>query len=341
MRKLHQLAVIFTSTGLGNLFRIARPFFKNEVPILTYHRVINVEQNYPFDSDLISATPKTFKQQMEYIKLNYHPISMAEFINAIENNTRLPKNSIMVTFDDGFEDNYTNAYPVLKKLSIPATFFVTTSYIGQSGTIWYERLAYFFNKNTVEKITVKELSLEFNLTKTNRQECYQELIEALKLIDDSKREMILNTLYSEYGNPYLDISAQDKKLSQFMTWEQLHELSQNNITINAHSHTHPILSMLTREQLNFELSEPKKLIEEKLNSVVESIAYPVGQEDSISDTIRRETLNNKYKVGFSFISGMCDLNNLDKFNIKRLHVDQDYPFPIFKSMLSFPNIFAE
>jgi len=341
MRKLYRLATIFTSTRFDKLFRIARPLFCNEVAILTYHRVIDTEKNYPFDSDLISATPDSFAKQMRYIKSSYHPISMSKFIDSIENDKKLPKNAIMVTFDDGFDDNYKNAYPILKELDIPATFFVSTDYIGKPDTIWYERLAYFFNRGTSQNIIIKELNLEFMLSESNKQECYIELIEKFKLIDDKKRKDILNALYKKYGDPYLNISSKDKKLSQFMTWEQLKELSENNITINAHSHSHPILSMLSPEELNFELNEPKKIIEEKLCSTVESLAYPVGQEESISDSVKIETKKNNYKVAFSFISGMCDLNNVDKFNIKRLHVEKEYPFALFKSMLSFPKIFAE
>jgi len=341
MRKLHQLALLFTTTGMDKLFRIVRPFFYNEIPILTYHRIIKQEKNYPFDSDLISATPESFAQQMKYIKLFYTPITMAEFINSIDKNKHLPKNAIMITFDDGFEDNYTNAYPILKKLNIPATFFVTTDYIGKTETIWYEQLAYFFNRTTEKNIIISELSLKFKLNNKNKFACYKELIEQLKLNNDYKRKSILKNLYSKYGNPYLKISPKESDLSRFMSWEQLKELSENNITINSHSHSHPILSKLSPKQLRFELSESKKIIEDKLDLIVESIAYPVGQENSISDAVCLETVRNNYKVGFSFISGICDLNDYDKFNIKRLHVEQDDPFSLFKSNLSFPKLFAE
>jgi len=341
MRKLHQMATIFTAVGIDKLFRIARPFFYNEIPILTYHRVINTDKNYPFDSDLISATPTSFEQQMNFVKANYTAISMTEFISSLESNKQLPKNPILITFDDGFDDNYFNAYPILKKLDIPATFFVTTDYIGKQDTIWYERLAYFFNNTKANNIVIDELSLKLEVTETNRFACYQDLIESLKLNKDDLRKSILNSLYNKYGDPYLNISTKEKCLSQFMTWEHLNELSQNNITIDSHSHTHPILSMLSQKQLSFELSESKKLIEERLKNRVKSIAYPVGQENSISTAVRNEAMKQQYAIGFSFISGMCDLNSIDKFNIKRLHIELDYPMALFKSILSLPAIFAE
>ena len=341
MRKLHKAAAVFTRTGMHNLFRKMRPYFCNELPILTYHRVISSPCNYPFDSNLISACPDVFQQQMKYIKSNYNPISMSEFIEALDNRKNLPKNSVMVTFDDGFEDNYRNAYPILKELDIPATFFVATDYIGKSETIWYERLAYFFNRVNTHEIYIKELNLTFSLNENNNLPHYENLIEQLKIINDSQRSKILHTLYQEYGDPYLNIPANEDKLSKFMTWEQLKEMSKNNMTIASHSHTHPILSMLPQEKLHTELSVSKKIIEKNLGTPVNSIAYPDGQEESFSKAVRNEVVANNYKAGFSFMPGVCDLNNVDKYNIKRLHVNSNDTLSLFKAMLSFPNVFAE
>ncbi len=341
MRKLHKAAAIFTATGMHTLLRLMRPYFCNEVPILTYHRVTATGNNYPFDGNLISASPKTFYQQMKYISSNYHPVSMAEFIEAVDGNKTLPKNAVMVTFDDGFEDNYTNAYPILKEFNIPATFFVATDYIGKHETIWYERLAYFFNRVKVKEVNIKSLHLSFKINKKDKLSHYDEFIEQLKIISNSQRIKILYALYQEYGDPYLNIPTDEDKLSKFMTWEQLKELSQNNMTIAAHSHTHPILSMLSQDKIQYELSESKKMIERNLNTRVDCIAYPDGQEESFSEIVRKETIANKYKVGFSFLPGICDFNNMDRYNIKRLHVNNNDTLSLFKAMLSFPNLFAE
>jgi peptidoglycan/xylan/chitin deacetylase (PgdA/CDA1 family) len=71
-----------------------------------------------------------FEKQMQYLSKVYNPISLEKMAQHIQNGTSLPSKAIAVTFDDGYQDNYENAYPILKKYNIPATFFLTTGFIG-------------------------------------------------------------------------------------------------------------------------------------------------------------------------------------------------------------------
>ncbi len=71
-----------------------------------------------------------FEKQMQYLSKAYNPISLERMAQHIQNGTSLPSKAIAVTFDDGYQDNYENAYPILKKYNIPATFFLTTGFIG-------------------------------------------------------------------------------------------------------------------------------------------------------------------------------------------------------------------
>ena len=71
-----------------------------------------------------------FENQMQYLSKVYNPISLEKMAQHIQNGTSLPSKAIAVTFDDGYQDNYENAYPILKRYNIPATFFLTTSFIG-------------------------------------------------------------------------------------------------------------------------------------------------------------------------------------------------------------------
>jgi len=71
-----------------------------------------------------------FENQMQYLSKVYNPISLERIAQHIQNGTPLPSKAIAVTFDDGYQDNYENAYPILKKYNIPVTFFLTTSFIG-------------------------------------------------------------------------------------------------------------------------------------------------------------------------------------------------------------------
>jgi len=93
--------------------------------IICYHCV--KDEAFPH---LRPAKVTDFENQMQYLSKVYNPISLERMAQYIQNCTSLPSKAIAVTFDDGYRDNYENAYPILKKYHIPATVFLTTGFIG-------------------------------------------------------------------------------------------------------------------------------------------------------------------------------------------------------------------
>ena len=79
-----------------------------------------------------STTPQTFMEQMEYLRQHYNIVSLEDVRKYVDEGLDLPKNSLAITFDDGFFDNYSVAYPYLKQHNLPATIFVATSYTGDT-----------------------------------------------------------------------------------------------------------------------------------------------------------------------------------------------------------------
>ncbi len=112
---------------------VSRSFFeskKEQVIVLLYHRVANVQESW----ELQAVPPDEFEKQLVYLKKYYHVISLKTFVDALKNGfDRLPvkhgRRFVVITFDDGFKDNYTNAFPLLKKYQVPATFYVSTGFI--------------------------------------------------------------------------------------------------------------------------------------------------------------------------------------------------------------------
>lgn len=94
-----------------------------KVVVLNYHKVDNMNIS-------LSVNPKDFDEQMAYLKEEgYSTISPEQLIDNLENGTSLPDKPLIITFDDGYLDNYTNAYPILKKYGFTATIFVVTDFI--------------------------------------------------------------------------------------------------------------------------------------------------------------------------------------------------------------------
>src|SRR3989338_5209539 len=107
----------------------------NWVPILCYHRICPMEE-VGKDSRSLCVTPKQFERQMFLLKaLGYQPTTLQELSAHLKDQKNIKKRSIVLTFDDGYEDNYTYAFPLLKKYSFPATIFLVTDWIGKKN-VW-------------------------------------------------------------------------------------------------------------------------------------------------------------------------------------------------------------
>ena len=98
------------------------------VPIIMYHKIDGNSL-----SSKLSVSPKSFRVQMTFLKrYNYNVVKLEDVSEPVKKN-RFKSKTIAITFDDGYEDNYFNAYPVLKELGLPATIFIITGMVGTTG----------------------------------------------------------------------------------------------------------------------------------------------------------------------------------------------------------------
>ncbi len=103
-----------------------------------YH---HVDYSASGDSSSTVVTPQTFERQMEFLKLHrYRVMELSELIRRVKAGERIPSKTVSITFDDGYLDNFTNAFPVLKKMRFTATIFVISSNVGREGWLSEEDL---------------------------------------------------------------------------------------------------------------------------------------------------------------------------------------------------------
>ena len=109
---------------------------KYVTPILMYHHINGVAY-----LELTSVSPQSFDQQMAYLKNHkYNVIRLDELVKAINQGKKLPRKTAVLTFDDGYDDNYTYAFPILKKYGFPAVFFIPTDLINTHGFMTWDQL---------------------------------------------------------------------------------------------------------------------------------------------------------------------------------------------------------
>lgn len=122
---------LFLGIGIGVIFRI-----NYCPPVLMYHAI---DENW--DKSKLSVSPSAFLKQMTFLsEKGYRVISLGEMADFVVKNQSTPSKSAVITFDDGFENNFLYAYPVLKRLNFPAVIFVTADWIGKEGYLTTEQI---------------------------------------------------------------------------------------------------------------------------------------------------------------------------------------------------------
>jgi len=148
---------------LGNncSFRLSRSLSKNRLIVLYYHRVVHKEECKEIDPrEGMYTDIDVFAKQMEFLKKYYNFVSESSIVKAIENNKPLTDYPLWLTFDDGWSDNYINAFPILRKYNIPATFFVTTGYIdGIFSPNKFRRKDYFMAWQQIKEVSEHGISI--------------------------------------------------------------------------------------------------------------------------------------------------------------------------------------
>ena len=337
MSKKEILAKCIDTLIPDSLYRYIINMCQSNFVVLAYHRVIDVDHDYPFDIELISASCKQFDEQMSFISKYFTPVTIEQVVDSYKNNLKLPKKAILVTFDDGFEDNYKNAFPILKKYSVPATIFLSTDFISSDNTLWFDRLSYFIMNYDLAPIQdVVKNKFKIDCRTNNKRTILEQVMEYVKVIPNSDREKLLSDLYNEYEFTY---KSKDKKLSTTLNWEQIKEMDNSCISFGSHTLSHPILSQLDTEELSHELIESKRIIEQKLEHDIDTIAYPVGTQSAFNSQVIRQAQKADYVLGFSYLSGANKWPLKNEFTINRYHVERYISTPLFKCMLSLQKIF--
>ena len=341
MNKKKLLAGALCHSGLMGLMPGLLPRLRGALRILAYHRVLDIEDEdkYPFDPELISASTSEFRWQMAWLKAHFYPMTFRTFLEMLDRGESIPSNAVIVTFDDGFEDNYTNAYPILREMDIPATVFLSTAYIGSTDTYWFDAVANCIYRMKTGRLRLPMLNLELDISDSvaSRRQLAEDVIETMKVVPEKTRIAALDDLLGQH--PLIDELTRNP-LSRPMTWEQVQEMSGNGMEFGSHSVSHPVLSRIGAEQLEFELHESRKTIQEKTGQSVDVIAYPVGGSMEYNDAVMSVVRNAGYRMGASYISGLNRLDALHRYDLRRIHVERYTSREEFQAALLFPKVFC-
>jgi len=251
-----------------------------------YHKVGDGYSNY-----FPSLKVKLFEKQIRFLRRFYQIVSL-ESLSATAGESGRTK--IAITFDDGYYCVYKYAYPILKKLAIPATVFIAASLTENNTPVWTDLVDCYLKERRNKLLGFPDKN-------------------TLKTLPDAQRLEVLKKMSEKITLP-----ANIQSALQMCSWNEIREMSKNNITFGGHTMTHPILSKISLEQAKYEIQESKKIIESKINKPVNTFAYPNGQPDDFNPEIKQIVKNAGYKLACSTIFGKNDLR-ADPYELKRIY----------------------
>ena len=275
--------------------------------ILVYHRVNN-------DHDLFfPATPiNVFTEQMKYLADHCCVLSLEDALARTKRND-LPENAIVLTFDDGYRDNYLYAYPVLRELSLPATIFLATDAIGSGRVLWHDKVFSAFRETRMCVLKgIGGSREEYSLSNLSEKlQAQDKIITFLRSLNDNERSFWIERLIEALVSDSRDL---DPKL--MLTWDDVKIMHQHGMSFGSHTVNHPILSRLTREKARREIYDSKQIIEHKLGSSVTTFAYPGGKKEDFNEETKKIVGEAGYTCGLTAIFGTNTIEQ-DSFELKR------------------------
>lgn len=274
--------------------------FAGKLLILMYHRVIpRSEVEKSFVQPGMYVTPETFERHLEWVTRHFQVVSLGSLL---ERWNRGDSNDAArlcaITFDDGWLDNYTHAYPLLRAYGVPASVFLPTDLIGTRDWLWSDRLGHLLRASTRMRKTFGDPDT---------------FIERAKALPVAARTDLIADLAAR-----LNVRCPDER--RFLTWDEVREMASGGIDFGSHTCSHAILTRLDEQSLQRELRRPLAVLGRELARPLPVIAYPNGNH---APAVVRAARAAGYIAAMTTEPGLESHRPIDRFRLKRIGVHED------------------
>ena len=329
--------------GMGFLAPVVglrRRWSKNPVAIFTYHSVRELPNGaVASDPGVVSATPEVFERQMRWLAEHHRVIGLDE-LEADLLRGRVPVDCAMVTFDDGYRDNFDVAFPILKRLGLPATFFLATRFISERKVFWWDRISYLLHHTRADRAAIS-YPCDLTIDLRDRRSAHRLLTAFVKRQHALDVERFLQGLGDALGVRFDRAVETELADALVLTWDQAREMRRHGMTIGSHTHSHRPLPTLPAADLRAELAASKRELEGQLQTDVRAIAYPVGSSLRRMPHILRAAEAAGYTVGFSNVPGSNALADpTARLDLRRMSIDPTITRRTFATMVAFPDVYG-
>ena len=242
LKELTRMGLSQAIVGAG-VARLSRTFCpKNGAIIFSGHRVADDDEG-----DLPGLRPSWLAEHLDYLSRHYHFLPLSKLIDYYERHQLIPPNSVVMTFDDGFRDNFTNLYPILQRYHVPATVFLVTGCVSSGDLPWPQKVGYLFQKTKVDRlchITTKKIpvTLKSPRDRNTASTTVWKVVERMPRIERERSIAELSEL--------LQVEIPRDRM---LTWDQVKTMQNGGIEFGAHTFSHPWMPLLSPEEARWEM----------------------------------------------------------------------------------------
>jgi peptidoglycan/xylan/chitin deacetylase (PgdA/CDA1 family) len=318
------LARCFCRSGIVRLLEHTFSAWRPGLVVFTYHRIADPSTDL-FYGPVISATPESFRAQVEWLRSRFRVITLDELILMLESDSVWRESVALLTFDDGYRDNFQTAVPILREWHVPATFFIPTAFLESPQLSWWDHVAYVIKQTRVQQLTLEPrpggavAPIEISLNTMSRQLAVRTIIQAFldKTIVDER--WFLDRLQAQ-----AEVSVDSQGLAQalFMSWSEVQQLAElgPELTIGSHAHSHRKLTDLDAQSQCDELAISKHILEGRLGRHIRALAYPYGWPGTYDERTKSLAAENGYSIAFASRPSINHSGKTDPFEVSRLGV---------------------
>ena len=292
---------------------------KNSYSIILFHGVIKKNKTKVRNYTNKHLELSKFTSIIKFLKSKGNCLSVKEFIKIKKEKKKLPDYSFSVSFDDGFENNYKLAAPVLNKFRIPTIFYVTTNLLKNNQMTWIDQIEILLENNNFIKnkfLSKKKIILDTKTSKINFLKFLRKKVKSN--YKKYNTEKIVREIYKQANKKV--INSSNNQLDKKMSFSQLKKLSKNPLfSIGGHCHNHVSMTSLNKKKLSYEIDTCLKILQNELKFKIDNFSYPEGSRIDYNKSV----INALKKRGIiccpTAVSGYNN-KKTDLFELKRFMI---------------------
>ena len=286
---------------------------KRRSPVILYYHSVN-RQDCPFVYPDNIVSVENFKKQMAYLSDKKRIVDLSELSKYIEDGVDFPPDLAIITFDDGYYDFYSKAYPILQKYNAPCTLFPITGLL-EGGVKWEDVLTNVINSTSKARFSIRIRGdvKRYDLTSPHSKlDCIRELNSVLVKMDEEERNEAITEIEGVLQQPY------ETSKPVMLSWKEVLELDRDErVTFGSHTNSHYNLASISTQKAWLDISKSKEKIERVLDKRCTFFSYPFGKRDSFNEDIKEMLRRGGFSLAVTTVRGTVS-KKTDPFELRRI-----------------------